>query len=429
MAMSQNRIDTISRFHNPGYYFDWWQDTMAEMSYNNSGMRQKYVEGNWLSDYWTVTEDIQNLYYLNFVEMAQRMHSDDTLRIKGIAACAMLMNLPDCILADTSRTDGTDYLRLWRIQNGNLVLVDEGTYDIYSDPVHYFGTTRLYSAEPPLSETRYYSTYEVYFDSIYSMVDSFYVGATSHNQMRDPEKNYLHPYQPAAYISLWCFYTGATWTDYVYPPTPSRWRRQDDVWFDTTLEEYYFVWPILEIDSSTIICPEISGLDATLMAGCLNCTWTGDPGHVQWQISYSTTPGNPDQGTFINSSANYWFHCFDDSATYYIYVRGYCNNEKKWSAWSDSLVYSPQGVNGLQEATQLDKQTRIFPNPATSIVTVTCGYELKQIDIVSAQGQLVATTPQHGYSAAIDVSALPRGTYLLSIHTANGLAAKRLVVQ
>jgi len=75
------------------------------------------------------------------------------------------------------------------------------------------------------------------------------------------------------------------------------------------------------------------------------------------------------------------------------------------------------------------RYTSVSPNPATQRATVTSSFGLERIEVYDPQGRQTLTLPATGYRATLDLSAWPRGTYLLRIHTPLGTTTKKLLVQ
>ncbi|MBP3254213.1 MAG: T9SS type A sorting domain-containing protein [Bacteroidales bacterium] len=89
--------------------------------------------------------------------------------------------------------------------------------------------------------------------------------------------------------------------------------------------------------------------------------------------------------------------------------------------------YEPNN-NGLNDA-DIAKFSNVYPNPATSEVTVQSSFNIESIELYNMIGQLLDTKPVNAYSTSLDVSLYPKGNYTLIIHTRQGSAKKKLIVQ
>ncbi|MBQ7984733.1 MAG: T9SS type A sorting domain-containing protein [Bacteroidales bacterium] len=85
-------------------------------------------------------------------------------------------------------------------------------------------------------------------------------------------------------------------------------------------------------------------------------------------------------------------------------------------------------VAGLNEA-DIAKFSNVYPNPATSEVTVQSSFNIESIELYNMIGQLLDTKPVNAYSTSLDVSLYPKGNYTLLIRTRQGSAKKKLIVQ
>ncbi len=105
--------------------------------------------------------------------------------------------------------------------------------------------------------------------------------------------------------------------------------------------------------------------------------------------------------------------------------------------WNRALT--PTDVEYLCKNTGINEMcnslnTSVYPNPATDYLIIEnpqeeVGSGSKQdavIEIANIQGQLIKTLTVKG-KINIDVSALPRGVYILNVKTENGISVKKFV--
>ena len=79
-------------------------------------------------------------------------------------------------------------------------------------------------------------------------------------------------------------------------------------------------------------------------------------------------------------------------------------------------------------ASLVDRLTGVMPNPATVSAKVVSSLGLQQVELYNTAGDLVHSQQASGFSATLDLSPLPSGTYILRIATPAGTAVKKLVV-
>lgn len=82
---------------------------------------------------------------------------------------------------------------------------------------------------------------------------------------------------------------------------------------------------------------------------------------------------------------------------------------------------------GIDEAAQ-GCQMRLFPNPASSSVTVEADAPIQRVTLCNALGQVCYSSTAQSQLAHIDLSALAQGAYFVRIQTAQGVATRQLVV-
>ena len=71
----------------------------------------------------------------------------------------------------------------------------------------------------------------------------------------------------------------------------------------------------------------------------------------------------------------------------------------------------------------------LSPNPAADRVQVLSSFGLKQVEAYNAEGRLVYADEAHGLSKTIDLTAWPRGIYLVRVITPMGSTTKKLVLR
>ena len=77
----------------------------------------------------------------------------------------------------------------------------------------------------------------------------------------------------------------------------------------------------------------------------------------------------------------------------------------------------------------LERYTGLQPNPAAERVQVLSSFGLQHIEVFNAAGTKVQEQKATGYSATLDIRALPAGPYLVRIATPSGTVTKKLLVQ
>lgn len=72
---------------------------------------------------------------------------------------------------------------------------------------------------------------------------------------------------------------------------------------------------------------------------------------------------------------------------------------------------------------------RVYPSPASDVVTVKCEYDIRSIEIISYLGQTVYSKKYDGEKEArIQVSGMPSGIYFVMVNTDKGVGISKMVV-
>lgn len=88
-------------------------------------------------------------------------------------------------------------------------------------------------------------------------------------------------------------------------------------------------------------------------------------------------------------------------------------------------------VNGLLSVTEVSNTSlSVYPNPASSVVTVSDASSIKRVEIVNLLGQKVyENATLGGTTAQINVASLENGSYVLRVYSENGVKTSKLIVR
>ena len=76
-----------------------------------------------------------------------------------------------------------------------------------------------------------------------------------------------------------------------------------------------------------------------------------------------------------------------------------------------------------------DSAISISPNPASGTVIVRSAERMTDIEVLDIVGNTMMVHKASGLTAKLDVGTLPRGTYIVRIHTPMGTASRKLLLQ
>ena len=68
-------------------------------------------------------------------------------------------------------------------------------------------------------------------------------------------------------------------------------------------------------------------------------------------------------------------------------------------------------------------QVNIFPNPSSDFINITSDEEIRSIKIYDIKGSLIKSDK----TSKVDVSAFPKGNYIISIETKSGIETKKFI--
>ena len=107
----------------------------------------------------------------------------------------------------------------------------------------------------------------------------------------------------------------------------------------------YILFPILDsrgwyLKCDTLVWPVAENIELSTAEGIALLRWEGDTVMCsKWQVSYGPEGTLPGAGRVLNCNTTHTvLYNIQDTEKYVAYVRSYCTECKKWSAWSDGIV-------------------------------------------------------------------------------------------
>ena len=95
---------------------------------------------------------------------------------------------------------------------------------------------------------------------------------------------------------------------------------------------------------------------------------------------------------------------------------------------SHTTHFSVAKKNAIENVSETNS-LKVFPNPASEQLNVTCGEEMQSLALFNPTGQRVRQMEPCGMEVQIPLSGLPHGLYLLRVQTASGSAVRKVVVE
>ena len=227
---------------------------------------------------------------------------------------------------------------------------------------------------------------------------------------------------------------------YDYSRIPGEWHWEPS-------NQFLMILPIIEVVDTTFNAPECPVVSGLFVRGNYTDTvtvqWDYDSLHPEYQLWYGPEADFETHNAMVSLRTNKWV--FSDASyadTQMIaYVRTVCHeyDTLRYSEWGRPirfrLHHEEQDTTGhgnivVPEAEDdLSRYVQLMPNPASGSVLVSSSYGIDRVEAYDVRGEKVMDQPTEGRTAIIDVTAWPKGAYVLLVRTPQGTATKRLVVQ
>ena len=169
-------------------------------------------------------------------------------------------------------------------------------------------------------------------------------------------------------------------------------------------------------------CEPVSDLQVTTVTHNMAVLhWTAVPGQNRWEINYG------DNLYVESSTTTYTLRNLQPSTTYTVKVRALCNEELA-SDWCDEVSFTtdpnPDGIDDIAGA-----NIALFPNPASSTVTLT-GIEGQAIvTVVDMNGRVSGEWRVENGKLTIDVTEMVQGAYFVRIVGEQINTIRKLIVK
>jgi len=86
-------------------------------------------------------------------------------------------------------------------------------------------------------------------------------------------------------------------------------------------------------------------------------------------------------------------------------------------------------LTGIENISHQQNAVKLFPNPASDIISIQSDLKIEQLIIYNQMGQLVFETQSTGNTLNVDISDLEHGIYLFKIINAEGSRVKKVIVE
>ena len=264
--------------------------------------------------------------------------------------------------------------------------------------------------------------WEVYFDNEIDMTDSLYISVFQCDSIISFELES----GPAG----WAECHNPPHTHFVFPTTNYRTidslTSDDDLW---NFGEYHgvpLVVPIIRRDCDT--CPQVRNIEVFKGSPTqFFMRWDAGTNHLGWQVSYGPAGTAPEDGTLVDCASHQSpIITVDPDSQYVAYVRARCRFARDvWGDWSNPVsIWLNDPGDGI--STAAEPSVTLTPNPAGDRVAVAAEGGVTLVEAFAENGACAYRVESP--AATIDVSRWTPGTYLLRIHTPQGIATRKLTV-
>ena len=378
--------------------------------YNWDGVGVFHEEGTILSTLVVLGRSVDSIWYpqrVNISEKALYQHSDSVIHAIGIACGSEV-------------TVASGYQFFLGLYDSNMVLLRElHPFSMMTwDPDIDMPPNVFYHVIVPGKPVHpvwgpYIELQFQFFDEPIDISGDFYISEGD----RQPY------FTPGLHESLVLFENHNP--PYHFGDTPIKIYLEDSkTWVDDTLRGEL---PLLFL----IVEPECHPLDSirvtTDSLGHVTVEWDSIPWQQQWVLRLESS-----SGTRYDTVETYrhTYYNLDTNAHYELSILSQCylpGGRHNLSSWSDPVSIG-FGSAAITETENSQLQVDIFPNPASSDVTVRVG-QPSTLTVIDMSGhEVISPTPIHS-SLIIPHSSLSSGVYFLRAHTSSGVVMKKLLVK
>ena len=388
-------------------------------------------------------------------EIAKYNYTETPLRISGIAA-AVLTYLPPSVgildrtghpitIDDSGFDNWSEYLRLYQPTDSGLTVLAEKSFNVLDTArcmkIYYNKTVQVEweTQWDTLIHSSIVPVYEVFFDKPVPVTDSFYVGMTAYNTIYNAQ-TYSYPGMMADIVGLAasndqfsCFPQKVA--SYIGPTGYYGWEGMLSYfpigWFYGVGNIIECIFPIIDTTGSYRVpdsCKTVMGLEVPYQDSArAYVLWERGRFNSNWEVAYGRADEDPEGYTVVPSDEEgCWLSGLEAGAEYAVRVRGLCFDTTIYSEWSDTVHFVRQGTQGVEEPSP---HTHLSPNPARGEVTVATDYALRSVAIYDMQGHKVLDSEAEGFTASLDIAALPQGSYIVVVLTAQGRSTQKLLIE
>ena len=185
---------------------------------------------------------------------------------------------------------------------------------------------------------------------------------------------------------------------------------------------------------TTLTCQPVTGVEAgSITTSGATITWTAPEGVSNFEIEYGESGFTRGNGTTVTVNAtSYAITGLDANMPYDVFVRSVCA-AGVYSSWSDMVSFTTADQSGPIGIDDVDNASiALFPNPATTSVTLTGIDGQATVTIVDMNGREVYTQAikqSNTQAITIDLTGYAQGAYFVRVTGEHQQAIRKLIVK
>ena len=396
--------------------------------------------------------------------VGEEFSTTEDMMVLGLAVCPTIYtdSLSNIVhVVDTALANRlTEYVQLYTINGSTPQLEAQGPWR-WEFPHRYmlFPNTNFEGGGVQAGVTACVPLYEVMFDtSVFVEVDKMpnYILAGTHNNNGVVWASTCYDTvfsQPQICLEHYATAYSSYLSEILGGPVHTFWSKYgSESWYTGSTGNKRMdinIFPILDTLFGAP-CAVVTGLQtveedslwATLM-------WSADARQHEWEVAYRPADDTIGSDLVVTVSVpTVTLTGLTPGTVYSVRVRGLCDIAN-YSQWSDTLLFATlqdttQDIDttitdttttdttltqGIRRLGNIDRFTRIMPNPAHDVVSILSSYQLTGVTVYDLTGRQLLEQTAEGISAMVNVASLPRGTYILAIRTLQGTATKKLLLE
>ena len=181
---------------------------------------------------------------------------------------------------------------------------------------------------------------------------------------------------------------------------------------------------------TTVECQPVTNVTTSnITNSSVKLSWTAAGSNdSEWRIEYGYAGFSRGEGQSVTATTNpYTLTGLERNTDYDVYVATVCEGNML-SSWSTVTSFTTDNNEGIDEATG-ESAVSLYPNPATSTVTIDQTMGRADITVIDMNGRTIGQWQATESSLTIDVSSMSKGTYFVRVTGEQATVVRKLVVK